>query len=106
MSQENVEIVRRAMDAFNAHDTDRLVSLVDPEIEFRSAVERKVYRGPAEVVRFWEEELGGVIRQAQIETDRLLDAGGDRVAQALEAAGLSEHAISPENVETRRGDGA
>jgi ketosteroid isomerase-like protein len=34
MSQENVEIVRRAADAFNAHDVERWLSFYDREIEF------------------------------------------------------------------------
>jgi hypothetical protein len=88
MSGENVEIVRRAIDAFNAHDTARLLSLVDPEIEFRSAIEHKVYRGPAELVRFWDEVLGGVIAQAQIETDRLVDVDRDRISTCI--ASLAE----------------
>ena len=47
MSQENVEIVRQVVDAYNARDTDRFLGLIDPEIEFRSVFERKTYRGLA-----------------------------------------------------------
>src|SRR4051794_30380989 len=35
MSQENIEIVRRWIAALNAADTDALVALVHPEIEWR-----------------------------------------------------------------------
>jgi len=53
MSQENVEIVRRAVAAFNARDMDRFLSMCDPEIEFCSAfVEQKTYRGLDEMVRY------------------------------------------------------
>ena len=45
MSQENVEILREAVDAFNARDTERFLSFMDPEVEWRSAVEQKSYRG-------------------------------------------------------------
>jgi ketosteroid isomerase-like protein len=34
MSQENVEVVRRALDAFAADDVEALLQVVDPEIEF------------------------------------------------------------------------
>jgi ketosteroid isomerase-like protein len=34
MSEENVEVVRRALDAFAADDVERLLQLMDPEIQF------------------------------------------------------------------------
>ena len=37
MSQENVEVVRRAMAAFNARDRDHALSRCDPEIELWAA---------------------------------------------------------------------
>ena len=37
MSQENVEIVRAAFDAFERDDTDGVLSLCDPEIEITQA---------------------------------------------------------------------
>jgi hypothetical protein len=37
MARENVEIMRRALAAFNARDRDRALSMCDPEIELRSA---------------------------------------------------------------------
>ncbi len=43
MSEEKVEIVRQAVDAFNARDRERRFDLMDPEIEFRSVLERKTY---------------------------------------------------------------
>ena len=33
MSQENVEIVREAMDAYNLGDKDRWAQFMDPELE-------------------------------------------------------------------------
>ncbi len=36
MSQENVEIVRNAMEAFNRRDRDAWLALQDPEVEFRA----------------------------------------------------------------------
>ena len=36
MSQENVEIVRRWLDAYNSRDIDRLIELTDRDIEIHS----------------------------------------------------------------------
>ena len=55
MSQENVEIVRRAVDAFNARDADELVSLSAEDCEwrpFRAQLEGIVYRGHEGVRQF------------------------------------------------------
>jgi ketosteroid isomerase-like protein len=53
MSQENVEIVRAAIDAFNQRDLAALIQRFDPQIEWApggpAAVERAVYRGHHEV---------------------------------------------------------
>jgi ketosteroid isomerase-like protein len=86
MSQENVEIVRRAVDAFNAGDRDRLLSLVDPEVEYRSAVEQKIYRGHAGLVRY-REDVDAVLEDFHTEDDRFLDAGSDRVVHLYRIVG-------------------
>jgi ketosteroid isomerase-like protein len=53
MSQENVEIVRAAIAAFNRRDLEALTHRFDPEIEWApggpAAVERTVYRGRDDV---------------------------------------------------------
>ena len=49
MSQENVEVVRRSLDAYAAGDVDGMLAYIDPEGELHSAIiggaEGKVYRG-------------------------------------------------------------
>jgi ketosteroid isomerase-like protein len=55
MSQENVEIVRRSFEAFNARDVDGLISLTAEECEWlplRAQLEGIVYRGHAGVRQF------------------------------------------------------
>ena len=55
MSQDNVEVVRQAHDAFNRRDVERLVSLSDPDCEwlpFRAQLEGITYRGHEGVRRF------------------------------------------------------
>ena len=53
MSQENVEIVGKAIEAWNQREADLLLSYAAPEIEWMpagpAAVERAVYRGHEEV---------------------------------------------------------
>jgi ketosteroid isomerase-like protein len=49
MSEENVELVRRALEAFPRGDMEEMLSFMDPEGEFHSAIvggaEGNVYRG-------------------------------------------------------------
>jgi ketosteroid isomerase-like protein len=48
MSQQHVELVRRAMEAWNREDIDELIPLSDPEVEFVSifaGMEGRTYRG-------------------------------------------------------------
>src|SRR5918994_2311789 len=86
MSEENVDVVRQAIEAFNSRDRDRLLSLLDPEIEFRSAVEQKTYRGHAGMVRS-REDIDAVMEEFRIEGDRFLDAGRDRVVHLYRLVG-------------------
>jgi ketosteroid isomerase-like protein len=86
MSEENVDVVRQTIEAFNSRDRDRLLSLLDPEIEFRSAVEQKTYRGHAGMVRY-REDIDAVMEEFRIEGDRFLDAGRDRVVHLYRLVG-------------------
>ncbi|HEV7462005.1 MAG TPA: nuclear transport factor 2 family protein [Solirubrobacteraceae bacterium] len=53
MSSENVEIVRKGIEAWNQHDADLWLSYAAPDVEWMpagpAAVERTVYRGRDEV---------------------------------------------------------
>jgi ketosteroid isomerase-like protein len=55
MSQENVEIVRRAVEAWNRRDAELWTTYAAPEVEWMpagpAAVEGTVYRGYEDVVR-------------------------------------------------------
>ena len=57
MSQENVEVVRRAIEAFSTGDLDAAVQDADPAIEVdwskSRGVEAGVYHGLAETRQFW-----------------------------------------------------
>ncbi len=59
MSQENLEIPRRLIDAYNRGDIPSFLELLDPDVEWipiTSALEGRVYRG-RESVRRWIEDL-------------------------------------------------
>jgi ketosteroid isomerase-like protein len=86
MSEENVEIVRRVVDAFNAGDRDRLLGFVDPDMEFRSAVEQRTYRGRDALLQY-REDLDATLQEFHTEGDRFLDAGGERVVHLYRVVG-------------------
>jgi uncharacterized protein len=87
MSEENVEIVRRAYEAFNrwgvhprGERNPEMSPLLHPEIEFHthaSAPEAGVYRG-REAVFDYHERVFGQFESIRIELEELLSAG-DRV---------------------------
>jgi ketosteroid isomerase-like protein len=86
MSEENVEVIRAAMAAFNARDPETMLSLMDPNVEFESAIERKVYRGHDGMVRY-RREADAVMQGFHTEEDRFLDAGDDRVVHLYRIVG-------------------
>ena len=78
MSQENVEIVRRAVAAFNARKREELLGLMDPEIEYQSPMEQRTYRGIEGMLRY-RSDVDGVLEDFHTEEDRFVDVGGNRV---------------------------
>ena len=97
MSQENVEIVRRSLDAFNAFSRGELTieaygELFDPQIEWHWHDERTIpdvpqhLRGAAELI-----ESLGQFRQAWIDLTveplELIEAPGDRVLTLIRQRG-------------------
>src|SRR3954469_4197065 len=61
MSQENVDVARRAVDAWNRGDLDAWLETGHPEIEWTSGIASEVagtevvYRGAQEMRGFWNE---------------------------------------------------
>ena len=81
MSQENVEIVRRLVDAWNRRDEEELLALSHPEVEFvnsPTAVEPGTRRGANEILAVartqWE-----FLRDGRQEVDRIYDRGEEIV---------------------------
>jgi ketosteroid isomerase-like protein len=83
MSQENVEIVRRLVDAWNRQDLEALLAFADPEAEYvnaPSAVEpgtRRGHEGLASVARAQWEYMPGAL----IELDRVHDRGDEVITE-------------------------
>jgi ketosteroid isomerase-like protein len=71
MSQENVEVFKRGVEAWNGDDLDAFIDLVDPGIEWFALME--VYRGHAGVRRAWESFKGNM--QLKVRFDDIRDLG-------------------------------
>src|SRR5262245_58615033 len=78
MSEENVELVYKANDAFNRHDIDAFLAFADPDLEFFPLIARLEGGGPYrghEGVRSWWESLLGVFPDFNTEIEELRDLG-------------------------------
>jgi ketosteroid isomerase-like protein len=82
MSQENVELALRALDAFTRRDVDAVDDLVSPDVVWEENPElpglREVYRGRAEV-REWMVAVLEVFEHLDVEVVELTELGDDRV---------------------------
>jgi ketosteroid isomerase-like protein len=78
MSQENVEVVRRAIAAYNRRDFEAMRALNHPDVELdwsaSRGLEAGVYQGWGEVMRFYQNFLG-TFQDVAIEPDRFIESG-------------------------------
>ena len=98
MSQENVEIVRRAIDAYN-RGQDAL-DLFDPKIEWVTTgrfVEPDTYRGHEEVRRYLQ-ALRDDFEELQVEPHELVNAG-DHVIAPVRFTGRGRLSSAPIDLE-------
>jgi len=89
MSEENVEVVRRAITAFIEGNYERLIDLSDPQIEYdvsRTSPESRVARGPEEVLAVLQDWVD-TWDDHQVELIELIDAGGERVVAVIQERG-------------------
>ena len=83
MSQENVEIVRHLMAAWNRQDLEAMLALTDPEAEYvnaPTAVEPGTRRGHDEMVAVLRKQWEG-IPGALLEIDRFHDRGDEIITE-------------------------
>jgi ketosteroid isomerase-like protein len=96
MSRENVEIVRRAIEAYEHEGLDGSLRSYDPEIEWTSTdayIERATYRGHEGVRRYlgtMEEEFDDL----RIEPVELIDAG-EQVISSVRISGRGKTSGAP-----------
>jgi ketosteroid isomerase-like protein len=77
MSQENVEIVRAAIDALNRRDLEAALKHVDPGFEFDFSRAVGLLRGvfkPDQMRAFWD-EIFGMWEAVRFEIDEIVEAG-------------------------------
>jgi ketosteroid isomerase-like protein len=86
MSRENVEIVRRGVDAFNADDTAGFLEFWDPECEFftitGSQMDATPYRGH-EGIRRYREETAETWAELRLDIEQILEGKGEDVVVAV-----------------------
>jgi ketosteroid isomerase-like protein len=98
MSEENVEAVLSSLDGWNRGDLDAWLGPLHPDIEFRTSGvypgTQTVYRGPAELRRFWT-TFREPWESLQIHIDQAREDGDDVVVlgtfEAHARDGMSVH---------------
>ena len=99
MSQENVEIVKQAGEAFNRHDAEALAAMSDDDLEFVSALAAVetggiAYRGPSAWGRYFA-RMDEMWDDWRIKDLEVFDADGDRVAAAFRIVGTGKASGAP-----------
>jgi ketosteroid isomerase-like protein len=88
MSQENVEVVKRAVAALNERDIDRYLAGCTEDIEVRTpfAPVSGVYQGPDDVRRYFA-DIQDTSPDFRLELERVEAIGADRVLAFLRVTG-------------------
>ena len=90
MSQENVEVVRRAFGNFNRRDLAGAVDAFTPDAEwvpYLAALEEEIYRGREEIESMWREVLKDV-PDFQIELVDVVAEAADTVVVKVNFIGM------------------
>ncbi len=81
MSQENVEAVRRAFEAWNANDLEACLAELDPEVEWHPSIEpaleggETTYRGLDGARKAWDDYRGEAWERLTIQIQEIRDLG-------------------------------
>ena len=96
MSQENVELTRRGVQAFNDRDLDALLALLDDDVEIVPilAAMEGGYRGHDGVRRWWAGLIGG-FPDIDVEVFEVRDLGDVTVAAWRVADGRGAESETP-----------
>jgi ketosteroid isomerase-like protein len=86
MSEENVENIRQAVEAFNRRDADAFVALTCPDVEWEDAVfwseGSRTWRG-IETVREWFAQVTEPWASSRVKIDEIVEASEDQLVIAL-----------------------
>ena len=97
MSEENVERLRAAYDAWNGGHPERFLDALHPEIEFHQAAGfpgMGVYRGTAEVTSAFG-ELVGAFEQFEVEPEEIMDLEDGRLLAFVRLSGYGRGSGAP-----------
>jgi ketosteroid isomerase-like protein len=81
MSEENVEVVRRGVQAWNADDLDAFLAELDPEVEWHPSIEpaleggETTYRGHDGARKAWDDYRGGAWERLTMRIQEIRDTG-------------------------------
>jgi ketosteroid isomerase-like protein len=82
MSQRNVEIALRQLEAFNRRDTDAVVAFVSPDVEWEDSMFRtapaRVHRGRA-ALREWLDQILEPWESIRVEAEEIYKGSDGRV---------------------------
>jgi ketosteroid isomerase-like protein len=90
MSEENVEVVRRTLEAFNREGVEAALAFFDPEVEWLGPpewLEKHLYKGHdgiREIAAIWGENFD----EYRLDLKEAIDAGGDHVVALVHQRGL------------------
>jgi ketosteroid isomerase-like protein len=96
MSQENVEIVRRALDAYRREGLDGYLRYFDPAIEWTTTgayLEQGTYRGHQGVRRYLA-PIEAEFDDLRVEPQKLIDAG-EQVVSSVRISGWGKTSGAP-----------
>ena len=83
MSQENVEIVREALESALGGNQERMAQLVDPEVEFHGTIgglqEGQIAHVQSEIDQTFESEDLEAWEERRLEAEEFIDAGDNVV---------------------------
>jgi ketosteroid isomerase-like protein len=83
VSKQNVDLLRRVIDAYNARDIDALIACSDPKIELRPAfagpVSGAIYRGH-DGLRMWQRDSEDAWEEIRGEPEAYFDLGDHTLA--------------------------
>src|SRR5262245_63979749 len=87
MSEENVALARKAIDAINRGDFEAMLALLSPDVVWEAleglAGVAELYRGPEEVREWIRVMLQNAEEGVHIEVKQMVDLGDDRVFIAI-----------------------